>query len=223
MRSWLSRVDQLKQRLEQNPSARIPEFQFLTEQDWLGAAKNKLETDADFRTALSQLRYSAENLVAHRLGAAVKQYSESHGGQFTTDISQLKPYLKPPVDDSILQRYEILPGDSLPSVPLPAIGEWVITQKSAMDPEYDSRIAVGPFGSGSASFEESEVLKALTPAINAYLAANSGQLPEDPAKLVSYVRTPAEQAALQKAIKEFNGLSIEERTAALKKLLRSIK
>ena len=42
-KSWLARVSQLKERLQQTPGAKIPEFQFLTEQDWLNAAQNEPE------------------------------------------------------------------------------------------------------------------------------------------------------------------------------------
>ena len=52
-KSWLARVSQLKERLQQTPGAKIPEFQFLTEQDWLNAAKGDLNTDEDYRRALS--------------------------------------------------------------------------------------------------------------------------------------------------------------------------
>src|SRR5262249_30080611 len=47
-KSWLTRVNQLKQRLDQVPEQTIPELQFLTDQDWLNAVKDnkQLETDA---------------------------------------------------------------------------------------------------------------------------------------------------------------------------------
>ena len=50
------KVNKLKQRLEQTPNARIPELQLVTEKDWLNAARGNLETDADYRRALSTLR-----------------------------------------------------------------------------------------------------------------------------------------------------------------------
>ena len=59
-KSWVNRVNQLKQRLEQWPDKKIPELQLVTEEDWLNAAKGKLETDADYRKALSALRGAGE-------------------------------------------------------------------------------------------------------------------------------------------------------------------
>src|SRR5262249_9082281 len=62
LNSWAMRATQLRERLEQMPDKRIPELQLLTEKDWLDAVKNakQLETDADFRKALYNLRNSAK-------------------------------------------------------------------------------------------------------------------------------------------------------------------
>lgn len=45
----------------------------------------------------------------------------------------------------------------------------------------------------------------LAPAIQAYKAAHDGQLPQNPADVQPYVTTPAQQAALQGVIKNYNG------------------
>jgi len=39
----------------------IPEFQFLTEEDWLNSARNKIDSDTVYRKAMSALRKAAEN------------------------------------------------------------------------------------------------------------------------------------------------------------------
>src|ERR671925_209700 len=44
MKSWLSRVNRLKEHLERTPGQKIPELQFVTEQDWLDAARGGLDT-----------------------------------------------------------------------------------------------------------------------------------------------------------------------------------
>ena len=55
----LTRVNQLKQRLEQMPDKKIPELQLLTDKDWFDAVKNAktLETDDDFRRSRSSTGY----------------------------------------------------------------------------------------------------------------------------------------------------------------------
>jgi RNA polymerase sigma factor (sigma-70 family) len=63
IKAWLTKVNHLKQRLEQMPELKIPELQFVTEKDWLNAANSssQLDTDADYRWDLRQLRDSGED------------------------------------------------------------------------------------------------------------------------------------------------------------------
>jgi RNA polymerase sigma factor (sigma-70 family) len=148
-KAWLARVSQLKERLQQTPGAKIPEFQFLTEEDWLKAARDDLNTDEDYRRALSSLRGAAENaFITAALRPALNQFAESNNGQFPTDLSQLQPYFNPPVDDSILQRWEVAPQSTVPSV---VIGNTLITQVAAVDAVYDQRYAIGPKGNSGAT------------------------------------------------------------------------
>ena len=139
--SWLARVSQLKERLQQTPGAKIPEFQFLTEQDWLNAAKEDLNTDEDYRRALSGLRDAAEStFISSALKPALNQYAQANNGQFPIELSQLQPYFDPPVADSILQRWEVAPQSAVPSV---IVGDTLITQAAAVDADYDQRYAIG--------------------------------------------------------------------------------
>jgi RNA polymerase sigma factor (sigma-70 family) len=145
-KSWLARVSQLKDRLQQTPGAKIPEFQFLTETDWLNAAKGDLDTEDDYRRALSGLRDAAEStFISTALKPALNQYAQVTG-QFPTDISQLQPYFDPPVDDSILQRWEVAPQSAVPSI---IVGDTLITQAAAVDADYDQRYAIGTNCAGS--------------------------------------------------------------------------
>jgi RNA polymerase sigma factor (sigma-70 family) len=145
-KSWLARVSQLKERLQQTPGAKIPEFQFLTEQDWLNAAKTGLNTDEDYRRALSALRGAAEStFISAALKPALDQYVQANKGQFPGDISQLEPYFDPPVDASVLQRWEVLLQSAVPSI---NVGNSLITQAAAVDADYDQRYAISTNGSG---------------------------------------------------------------------------
>jgi RNA polymerase sigma factor (sigma-70 family) len=74
-KAWLARVNQLKDRLQQTPEAKIPEMQNLTEENWLSIAMNKLDTDEDYRKSFSQLRSAAETaFVGLHLWPAVSAY-----------------------------------------------------------------------------------------------------------------------------------------------------
>jgi RNA polymerase sigma factor (sigma-70 family) len=193
MNSWLSRVKKLKDRVDQMPGEKIPEFQFLTDQDWLDAVRQlkQLDTDADFNKALKDLRNSAKHEFASMVGNALGGYAQANNGQLPGDFSQLSPYFASSVDDSVLQGYEFTqPG--------------IVTSKSGslVDEDgnfYSSRIQIG-LNSVSVSTDGED---ALHQAIQAFSAANNGQSLTNPSQLLPYVQTPDEQAALQKVIQNF--------------------
>jgi len=204
-KSWLDRVGKLKERLQQTPGAKIPEFQYLTEKDWLNAAMPDLNSDKDYRRALAGLRAAAEDTFASsELRPALSQFAQANNGQFPTALSQLQPYFDPPVDESILQRWEVAPKSVIPGV---GMGETVITQVGPVDGDYDTRYCIGPNGSGSASASNSDVPQEsniwsnprslLMPAVQAYMNANNGQQPSDLSQLAPYATTPDQQKALQ--------------------------
>jgi hypothetical protein len=203
MRSWLARVTQLKQRLAQTPESQIPELQLLKEQDWLNATQNKLDTEKDYRRALSQLRNIAEGKLAEEIRPALTQYAKENNGQFPTELSQLQPFFKSPVDDALLQRWEIAPADKVPNVRMG--GDWIVTQRAAVDEEYDTCMVIGVGGYGSTNFKTAASDRdcipdknTLEPAYKAYLAANGGKEPTDPAQIAPYLTTPEQQAAFQR-------------------------
>lgn len=202
-KSWLTRVSQLKERLQQTPGAKIPEFQFLTEQDWLNAAKGDLNTDEDYRRAMSGLRSAAEStFLTTDLQPALRQFAQANNGQFPTDLSQLQQYFNSPVDDSVLQRWEITPHSTVPGV---GVGDMVVTQIAPVDADNDNRYAVGLNGWGTSGTQDWDSANnpetILKSAIQAYMAANNGLEPTDPSQLAPYVTTPEQQASLQKVLK----------------------
>ncbi|MBC8097539.1 MAG: hypothetical protein H7Y43_17175 [Akkermansiaceae bacterium] len=202
--SWRGRVKMLKQHLEQNPGAGIPELQMATTQDWLNAARRELKTEVDYRRAMSGLRNAMESRFANELQSALKNYLDANNKQFPTDLSLLQPYFKAPVDDAILQRYAILPKEQMPNLGMG--GKWIISPKSAVDEEFDSRVGIGPDGWGTAGSHAwndpiSSAIKTLDPVMKAYAAKNSGREPTKPAELLPYIETPEQRAAYDKALK----------------------
>ncbi len=194
--SWKARVNLLKQRLEQTPEARIPELRFVTEKDWLNAAKGELETDADYRRALSNLRNAGENKVASMIKKALNSYQQGNNGQSPTDLSQLQPYLDPSVDSAVLQRWQIASKETVSSLGMG--GDTIITQKAAVDDVFDMCIGIGPNGIGCTDFLSREVAGTMNPVWDAFKAANNGQYPDDVSQLTPYAKTPEQLAALQK-------------------------
>ena len=191
----MAKVNKLKQRLEDTPDAKIPELQFLTEQDWLKAADGNLNTDVDYRRALASLRDAGENKFGNIVETALQKFYQANGKQFPTDLAQLKPYFDSPVDDAILQRWEITSANTVPNL---GMGNPIITQKAPIDDMFDQRIAIGPYGYGSTDFLSSEIKSTLGPVFQAFQDANNGQESTNPSQLLPYTSTAEQKALLQK-------------------------
>jgi RNA polymerase sigma factor (sigma-70 family) len=146
---WASRVIQLKQWLEEHPSEKIPEFQYLTDRDWLNAVENKQDSDEEYRSALRIARANAERPYQWTMFHALQQYAKDNNGQFPRDLSQLKPFFKSPIDDAILTRYQIVPATSLVGK-LQVGGDWLITQKAPINEALDFRASIGLTDMGDA-------------------------------------------------------------------------
>jgi RNA polymerase sigma factor (sigma-70 family) len=136
-KSWAAQVSQLRQRLEQTPDKKIPELQFVTDQDWFDAVgqTNRLQTDADFRKALERLRRTAKNKFVPMMQLALSTYTAANDGQLPTDLAQLKPYFESPIDDAILQRYALTHTGRLSDLP-PT--EPLVVEKTPVDEEHDT-------------------------------------------------------------------------------------
>ena len=210
--SWKNRVNLLKQRLEQTPAARIPELQLLSDQDWLDAAKGDLKSEKDYRQALARLRSAGESKFVSELQPALTKYREANNGQFPTDLTQLQPYLKTPADPAILDRWEIVPASKLKSLVFG--GDWVITQRSVPDGEFDLRYGVGSSGYGSAGpFTQTPSPEdTLTPALQSFYSANNGQMPSDPSQLLPYLTSQEQRTALDTISESFKSMSADDRS-----------
>jgi RNA polymerase sigma factor (sigma-70 family) len=221
---WKQRVDLLKQRVEQNPDVAIPEMKLLTEKDWLDAAKGDLNTDKDFRNALSTLRNSAESKIVNNMQMALTKYIEANS-HFPTSLAQLQPYSKDPIDDAVLQRWTIVPARKIPSLGMG--GDWIITQAQVPDPELDNRWGIGPSGYGqSGTFDSSTkqpVFDTIGPAIKSFVAANNGALPTEPSQLSAYVTTDEQRALLDKIVTSFKTASDRDKAQMQKELEKFLK
>lgn len=130
---------ELNQHLQQMPDKSIPELQFLTENDWLAAAREaKLDTEEDVRRALSHLRSRAKEKLP--LAASLYSFTQANNGALPTDLSQLKAFFKTPVDDPTLNRYKLLHSGKVSDFPA---GTWFIVEKAPVDKDYDSRAKFG--------------------------------------------------------------------------------
>ncbi|HEU0039199.1 MAG TPA: hypothetical protein VFR76_07990, partial [Verrucomicrobiae bacterium] len=147
---WSERANQLKQWLEANPAGKIPELQFLGDQDWIESIYPlTLSSDDEYRCAMSIIRANAESRVLDILSGALRKYGAANNGQFPHELPQLSAYFRSPIENSILERYEIVRADSLVSK-LQQGDEWVITQKAPVDETWDLRFTIGMTSGGMA-------------------------------------------------------------------------
>ena len=146
------RVAKLKQLMKDRPNLVIPEFYLLGEGDLRGAAKEfDLETEDGVRAAFASLRFRAENSFAANLQPALKKYTDSHHEQPPEKIEELASYFDPPVDPSVLSRYQVIHFDPK-LVKGGWSGGWVVSQAEPVD-GIDMRWDISPVGFGPGRFE----------------------------------------------------------------------
>jgi hypothetical protein len=197
--AWLNRVKQLKQIAAENPDKGTPEFELLSEKDWLTVAMNaKFDTDKDIQNTLALLRHRAEADFANQISRALQKFMKDNNAQFPSDFSQLQSYFENPVSDAILSRWQVLPQSTLPSYPNMG-GDFVITEKAPIDPNLDFRFIIGPDGFSNNSYLNPDMYT-LAPAITAFANANNGKQPTEFSQIQPFLTTPEQQAAFQKLI-----------------------
>ena len=77
------------------------------------------------------------------MGAALANYVAGNNGQLPSEISQLESYANPPIDATILQRYELLKAGNLRDIPN---NEPLIAEKAPVDDHYDSLFKISATG-----------------------------------------------------------------------------
>ena len=198
LESWLGRVSRLKERLGRMPEKNIPEMRFLTSSDWLSVTLNNgLETEAKVTLALADLRRRAKLKpeLFQNLPNAIRAYSKEHDGRAVTDIAQLRPYLNPPLDDDILQRYGLVPVATSFWPERPAtngIGQSTLMEKAVVDEDYD---ILAEFSDGGVNVRiASKLGKIVGEATQAFMQAHHGQEPTAAEQLLPYITTPVDEA-----------------------------
>jgi hypothetical protein len=152
---WKAGEAKLRQLFDDRPEHRIPELSLLDDRTYFDVAKDAdLETEAGIRTALSRVRFIAENQIAVKLQAALQQFTKADEGRAPQNVAELATFIDPPIDKAIFDRYGILNTGT--NVAGGWSGGWVISQKKAVDSDYDSRWLISPRGFGPSEFKKWE-------------------------------------------------------------------
>jgi hypothetical protein len=196
--AWLARVLQLKRLFNEQPERRIPEMQWLTDEDWLRVGKRaSFDDDHHTRKALGDLRTQAKTKFFKLANPALRSFAQTAGGQVPSSALVLAPYFQPPIGAAILERYEFVkdePGN---------IGDGVLTlrEKTSVDADYDSRHyassngsnlsggSMGPPNAWIPDFRERSMR-----AFKDYVKANNGAQPIGTAPLLPYFNPPLDPA-----------------------------
>jgi hypothetical protein len=195
MKEWLDQVDRMKTFLAQRPQWDIPELKVLNEQDWFeAAARNKLDSDEQFRSAISRLRDRAVGETQGKIFPALKAYIAAHDGMLPDRATDLAPYLDASFDPAILARYEMLQSGKASDVPRNQTS--LIMAPPPADPEFDAYLSIGlnsyNGNSGAAIYEN------VREAERRFATANPGTRATAPEQLVPYLRWPVSVDAVRK-------------------------
>ncbi|HEX5220711.1 MAG TPA: sigma-70 family RNA polymerase sigma factor [Verrucomicrobiae bacterium] len=196
--TWVERVAKLKQRIKDIPETGIPELSFLNDEDWLAAVHGlPLESETDYRLALSNLRRRAEHKAGTQLQKALREFTRANNHP-PTELSELQPYVNPPIDHAILGRWMIADKSAVPNV---QVGQPIITQKAPVDEVFDQRMVFSADGgNGATDFLTSAIGTTMQPVYDAYRTAHNGQWHTRVTELLPYAATPEQQVAVQKLI-----------------------
>ncbi|HWY76590.1 MAG TPA: sigma-70 family RNA polymerase sigma factor [Verrucomicrobiae bacterium] len=197
-KTWANRASQLKQRLERMPDKQIPELKLLTDQDWFDAVKNArdLQSDEDYRRALSDLRNNAKHEFAGIVQQALRAYTAANDGQLPGNLGQLKPYLSTPLDDSVLDRYTMLRTGKIGD---PSRVDYVVGETAPpVDNLYDTVLRVGMSDVTTRTIDVVE--DAVKDAGIRFAQDNNGQLPTTPDQLTPYLKQAIDPAQVQRVL-----------------------
>ncbi len=197
---WKEKENQLRRLIDARPDQRVPEMDLLSDRTWLDIARDAdLNTDEGVRRAFAELRRIAKNTLAPEFSDALLKYLNDHDGHLPARVSELKALFKLPVTDSMLDQYEMTHSGKFADVPK---GDYVISEKRVVDPEYDRIWRLGPSGYRNDDPRQKENEPIIQEVVNAYRAANDGRTPTTREDLLPYIKTPAQKQAFQTLIDE---------------------
>jgi RNA polymerase sigma factor (sigma-70 family) len=137
----LAKANLLKQRIEHFPDKKIPEIQFLTQTDWLKLALQDEPTiDRNTQNILYRVRIASKERFAAMMAQALNAYTKSNNGKLPISLAELKSYFESPVEDTVLERYQLVRTGNL-NQGLP--GEMLVAEKAVVDNVQDTLYSVG--------------------------------------------------------------------------------
>ena len=195
MMTWLTNLDRMKALLTERPSLSIPELQLLSDQDWFAVVAEgvKLDNDSDIRRAFQYLRTTAVGLAVPKIRAALNGYVKAHDGMLPDEPRQLLPFFDPPIDPSIVDRYQMLQTGNVSANSNRIADAGLMREKVPADFEYDAFWTFGMGGFRRIAAMDHNVAEGQ----KAFAKANGGRRATTAEQLTPYLPWPVEHRALQ--------------------------
>jgi RNA polymerase sigma factor (sigma-70 family) len=209
---WLAKEKKIREQFELHPEQKIPEMQFLKEEDWLDHARHaNVDTANGMRIALSNIRAAASGIFAEKFALALQAYMAANQQQLPATASQVAGYFNPPLQDTdaIFSRYVVpAASDSFFAMNPNMTNMLFVQDKSTIVDAIDQQVAFGQHETvWLPPLQPSQMNSVLPPELEAvgkaYSDAN-GQGFLSPYDLKPYATTPEQKAALDKLILSLN-------------------
>jgi RNA polymerase sigma factor (sigma-70 family) len=209
---WLAKEKKIREQFELHPEQKIPEMQFLTEEDWLDHARHAdVDTAKGLRIALSNIRAAASGVFAMKFTTALQSYMAANQQQLPATASQVAGYFNPPLQDTdvIFSRYVVPAASDSFFAMNPSMTNMVFVQdKSTIVDAIDQQVAFGQHETvWLPPLQPSQMNSVLPPELEAVAMAYSdanGQGFLSPYDLKPYATTPEQKAVLDKLIQSLN-------------------
>jgi hypothetical protein len=193
--AWLARISRMKELAANRTDLVIPECEVLTEEQWFAAAREgKLDSDEAISGAFKALRATARESLARLLLRAVRRYVDDHEGLLPGAPAMLADFLDRPLSPALLERFQFMQRGALDAA---TKEDWILAERAALTTQRDNRIYVTASDSGTEDLDNISD-RELRLALRAFAAANAGQLPTDPAQLLSFFPDAPRRSALEK-------------------------
>ncbi|MDQ8202241.1 sigma-70 family RNA polymerase sigma factor [Pelagicoccus sp. SDUM812003] len=145
LEAWVERADHLAEYVARNQRYHIPELDDADVALWMDSVKEgPLQTEADYRKALSRLREMAKQESTKQLTIAVRSYLEDHDNRLPRSIAELAAVTDLELDPAILARYHI--DRSVGERATDSDSRNPILKEEPVDPIWEAVISIYPRG-----------------------------------------------------------------------------
>lgn len=156
IKRWLKLVEIIKAKFQEMPEKKIPELQYVSDDQWLDAARlmAKLRgarelssfSEKAWRSLLAEMRQQAKVNFSTKLGEALQRFIGANAGSLPADLAVLNNYYvaddgqPTTIESAVLNRYRLVQSGNLRDIDFET--PLIVESAPAADSEYDSRFSI---------------------------------------------------------------------------------